>query len=271
MSYLIQQDYKKLIQVDNLSQIIGQDYSLLTYAEQSATEELTSYLRQKYDVSKEFTDTTQYSYGSTYKAKQRVYLDAIAYSATSTYAIGALVLYNAKVYFCSTPITVAEAWTVGHWTLLGNQYAMFYVTLPHEEWSMYTVYAVGDSVWYNDKVYTALYGGSAYTPSENPTIWGSGTSYTTNSTPINSVWTAGDNRNAKMKDVLIDIILHDLHSRISPMNIPALRVKRYDDAISWLKNCAKGDDITCTLPRIQPFQGNRLRMGSVYPKQNNNF
>lgn len=272
MGYLHQIDYKKLIQVDNLAQIIGQDYTLLTSAESSAIETLTSYLRQKYDVSKEFTDTTLYSYQSTYKAKNRIYLDGTAYSTASTYAVGSIVSYNAKVYYCSTAITVAEAWTVAHWTLLGNQYQFFYVTLPQQEWDMYTTYVVGDSVWYNDKVYTATYGSTGLIPTSNTSIWGSGTVYTTNALPTDSTkWTVGDNRNAKMKDVLIDIVLYDLHSRIAPMNIPELRDKRYDEAINWLKNCAKGDDITCTLPRIQPNQGNRLRMGSVLPKQNNNF
>ena len=38
------------------------------------------------------------------------------YSASSTYALGDLVIYNSLLYKCTTAITVAEAWTVAHWT-----------------------------------------------------------------------------------------------------------------------------------------------------------
>lgn len=38
------------------------------------------------------------------------------YSASSTYALGDLVIYNSLLYKCTTAITVAEAWMVAHWT-----------------------------------------------------------------------------------------------------------------------------------------------------------
>lgn len=38
------------------------------------------------------------------------------YSASSTYALGSLVIYNSLLYKCTTAITVAEEWTIGHWT-----------------------------------------------------------------------------------------------------------------------------------------------------------
>ena len=38
------------------------------------------------------------------------------YSASSTYALGSLVIYNNLLYKCTTAITVAEAWTIAHWT-----------------------------------------------------------------------------------------------------------------------------------------------------------
>jgi hypothetical protein len=51
MSYLITSDYKKQIQSDNLSQITGNDTSILNSAELTAIEETQSYLVQKYDLS----------------------------------------------------------------------------------------------------------------------------------------------------------------------------------------------------------------------------
>jgi hypothetical protein len=38
------------------------------------------------------------------------------YSASSTYALGSLVIYGGLLYKCTTAITVAEAWTIAHWT-----------------------------------------------------------------------------------------------------------------------------------------------------------
>lgn len=41
---------------------------------------------------------------------------ATAYSSSSTYDLGDLCLYHNLLYECTTAITVAEAWTVAHWT-----------------------------------------------------------------------------------------------------------------------------------------------------------
>lgn len=38
------------------------------------------------------------------------------YSASSTYALGSLVIYNSLLYKCTTAITVAEAWNSAKWT-----------------------------------------------------------------------------------------------------------------------------------------------------------
>lgn len=41
---------------------------------------------------------------------------APAYSASSTYAVGDLVLHEGQLYECSTAISTAEEWTTAHWT-----------------------------------------------------------------------------------------------------------------------------------------------------------
>ena len=41
---------------------------------------------------------------------------APAYSASSTYAVGDLVLHDGQLYECNTAISTAEAWTAAHWT-----------------------------------------------------------------------------------------------------------------------------------------------------------
>ena len=274
MPYLILNDYKKLIQTDNLAQIIGSDYTLVTQIEQAAQTEVASYLVQKYKTANEFTDTTKWSYSSSYKVKNRVYLDASTYSTTSTYVLNSLVLQSGNVYINTTPVTVAEAFNSAKWQLLGVQYTIFYALNPNEDWDYYKEYAVGDIVVYNEKKYTAVKSSVSLQPDTNASTWGAGVAYTVpaNTLPTNTTfWTLGDNRNPQMVNCMIDVALYHIHSRIAPHNIPDLRVKRYDDVIKWLKDCAKGDSITADLEAIQPTQGMRLRMGSVLPKQNNSF
>ncbi len=281
-SYLIYSDFKKLIQADNLQQIIGYDMNVLDGITQAAIVEATSYLIQKYDTSAEFTPTYKWDKTVAYKRRERVYLDATAYSATSLYALTDLCLQGGNVYSCSTAITVIEAFTIGHWALLGAQYDIFYVKLPYPEFNYKEVYATGDKVWWKDKVYTALRA-TAYPSHEqiisNPggeliynefpgeagtTQWNSGDTYSpvAGTLPTDTAkWIKGDNRNQQLVNYIIDIALYTAHSRIAPRNIPDLRVKRYDDAKEWLKGAAQGKYITAAIERIQPNEGKRIIYG----------
>ena len=274
MSYLILQDYKKLIQSDNLSQIIGADYSLVTQMQLAAQAEVVSYLRQKYLTSAEFTDTAIYNYNLTYYGKNRVYFDAPAFSTTSTYALHSLTLYLGNVYKNTIAITVAGAWNPAKWVLLGAQYDILYIGLDSPEWDYYATYQVGDDVWYADKTYTCVVANLSVQPNEHPEFWGTGTTYSRTGNSLiegDAAWIKADNRNQQMVNMMIDVALFHLHSRIAPRNIPDLRVKRYDDAVAWLKNCSRGTDITADLPLIQPKSGQRIRYGSRLVKQNNNY
>ena len=117
----------------NLNQIISSDESILNAAQLTAQSECLSYLRQKYDTSKEFTDTKVWSYATAYTPHDRVYLDADAYSPTSTYALNALTLFGGNVYRCTTAVTVAETFTLSKWSLIGVQYTIYY-DLCYRDW-----------------------------------------------------------------------------------------------------------------------------------------
>jgi hypothetical protein len=273
MSYLIFQDFKKLIQVENLNQIIGNDTAIIEQFELASIQEMKSYLVQKYDVDAEFTNTPLWVKGTVYKAKNRVYIDATAFSASTTYSAKSLVLYLGNVYYNTSTVT-AGAWNASNWTLIGKQYQLFYAFNPKPDWDYYTDYEAGANVFYKDKTYTCLIANTSYAPNENANYWGAGTAYSIAGTVDiwdTNYWTLGDNRNQQLVNYLIDIVLYHILSRIAPMNIPDLRVKRYDNAIYWLKQCATGEFITSGLQVIQPKQGQRIRTGSRLPKQNNNF
>jgi phage gp36-like protein len=70
----------------------------------------------------------------------------------------------------------------------------------------------------------------------------------------------GNARDPQLLNYIIDIALYHLHSRISPRNIPELRITRYDNAIAWLKMCALGE-VTPKL-EIQPTTGRMIQWGS---------
>jgi len=249
MSYLTPRDYNKSIQADNLTQIIGGDTSILAAAELTAIEEATSYLVQKYDLSLELTDTPAWDNGTEYKAMQRVFQNASPFP-----------IYSAK--------------------------------LPKPLFQVSSYYNIGDMVFWRNKIYTALrssifpdsvsqlqYGEIGSVPNPNvfpddpvngPIYWGTGTDY---SIPAGTAltdttyWTAGDNRSQQLLTYIIAITLFYVHMRIAPRNIPDLRVKAYDDAIKWLKACAKGD-VTANLKMLQPRQGARIRYGGNVKNKN---
>lgn len=300
MSYLIQNDYLKLIQADNLLAVINNDQAILNQFAATAQTEMISYLTQKYLVFEEFTDTNVYDPTLSYKAKNRVYLNANQYDpAAGTYAIGALTLNSGNVYICTTAVTAPATFNPASWSLLGAQYSFFYCILPLPpslpavpEFNYQCQYIIGNKVWWKDNVYTCkiasvVYGHDAQLqignieniPLDNvfpddPVFglqyWGAPVPYIVPpESLLNPVYfIVGDNRNPQVVNFMIDITLYNAHSRIAPRNIPDLRVKRRDDAIEWLKGAAKGTSITANIPLRQPRQGGRIRFGGQVKRIN---
>lgn len=292
MAYIRLVDYYKTIQSSQIDQLTGGVNTVRLAAELVAQEEITSHLTQKYDIASEFSDTLTWDPLVAYVAKKRVQLTASAYSATSIYALKSLVLQGGNIYICITAILMPEPFTANKWTLLGAQYDLFYVTLPKPEFNFETVYSVGDQVFWKNKTYTCLIGSVIYThgqalqfydtaniPASNVApdnassglkYWGVGVAYTLAAgvLPTDSTkWTAGDNRSQKIVECMVDIAVYKMSPRSAPTNVPGVRQIRNDDAILWLKACAKGT-VTANIPLIQPKQGSRIRHGSNIKNQN---
>ena len=77
----------------------------------------------------------------------------------------------------------------------------------------------------------------------------------------NSKFAANDPRNKQIVMYAVDIALYNLHSNISPQNIPDLRVKRYDDAIKALTMMMNGQ-LNPDLPRLENTSSGIFRLGS---------
>lgn len=292
MSYLVSRDYNLLIQAAQLTAITSSDSSVQYKAELWAQEEIISKLTQRYDMSKEFSDTTVFNMTTVYKAKNRVEINFSAYSATATYAIGALVIYQGNGYVCISTISAGEAFTPAHWTLIGAQYDLYYVTLPYDEFNYQAFYKVGDQVFWKDKVYTCLvetnipshsneiqYSSISRLPLTNvfpddpvngAINWGAGVAYsiTAGTLPTDAAkWTKGDNRNPQIVNFMVAMSLYRIHVRIAPQNIPKLRIDDYNQAINWLERVNHGID-NASLPEIQPLQGSPIMYGGQVKRNN---
>lgn len=286
MAYLIPSDYLRTIQDVNLQQIITSNTAVQSGAELAAQAEAISYLRQKYIVTQEFTTTEQWSETSPYSARDRVYLNATAYATASTYNVGDYALQAGIVYRCNTNGTTG-AFDTTKWDEKGAQYDIFSALLPFPEFDLYKFYVVGDKVFWKNKQYTCLiqtssishdtelqYNSLQSVPEANifpddvqegAIYWKDDGAYLIDAgTDIlnASVWAETDNRDQQMVMYFVDITLFHLHSRITPRNVPQLRIDRYSAAIDWLKMCARGE-VTPNLPVIQPKQGRRIRYGGA--------
>lgn len=235
--YLTSFDYLKQIQDVNLQQIISGNSYVLSSAQLAAEAEAKSYLRQKYDVAEEFTDTNEWSSSTTYYAGSRVYVGTDIYYGKypkdrfdlyKVYKVGDEVFYKNKTYRCKSVSNV-----------LGGEEALQYGS------------------------YSNLPFINSFPDAVNQTQWTDLGSYSISAGTVvtdTSKWVKSDNRDQQMVMYCIDICLYHIHSRIAPRNIPDLRMNRYNSAIEWLRMCAEGS-VTPNLPLLQPKSGGRIRFG----------
>jgi hypothetical protein len=168
-----------------------------------------------------------------------------------------------------------------YWTLITEDYSLYYVTLPYDEWDSETTYAAGDQVWFLDYTYTCLKANSNLNPSDsaNVAIWGSGTAYALAAAILpddTTYWTKGDNRNQLIVRFLLDISAYHFMRAVPARGIPEHIKEAYNGndpmdrggAIGWLKRVAAGE-INADLPEIIITQGLAFTGGSSRAKQDN--
>ena len=74
-------------------------------------------------------------------------------------------------------------------------------------------------------------------------------------------------RSIELVNYGVDIALYHIHSRISPQNIPELRINNYNTAITWLKMVTTGQ-LNVDIPKKTPLQGMRIRSSSIQKQPN---
>lgn len=291
MGYLIQKDFNKSIQADQLTQITTNDPSIIVDAENLAYETAIENLVQKYEIKAELVDTNIYDFAVSYKSGARVFLDYPIYSATSVgYNINELITFNGVCYICIN--NTAGAFDPAAWVAIGPRYQIFSAIAPVPAFSLKTYYTVGDPVFWKDNIYACAiatgtldseaaiqYGTINNLPLQNifpddvnfgRKYWGAPTPYSVpdGTLPTDTdFWLSGDSRCQRLVYALVAIVLKTIHERIAPRNIPDLRVKAFDDAMRWFTKCAKGE-VTAQLTAIQPKSGARVRYGGQIKNQN---
>jgi hypothetical protein len=301
MSYLVLNDYKRIIQQGNLDQVITSDQDVLSAAAATAQSEAISYLVQKYDVTAEFTDTLPWDPAAIYKAGIRATINFPVYVAATSYVAGNMCAQNNKGYSCTSATTGNFDPTA--WVEIGNVNDIYYAKLPDNQFDLYTYYNIGDSVFWKNNVYTCKiqtpsltheaaleYGTYDKIPPPNffpddpvngAKYWGNPSAYsvTAGTLPTNTAyWIKGDNRDQQMLVYLLDIALYHAHTRIAAKNVPERIMFRYmgrpedaaikDGKTTFPSYSALGwlqacalGHVTPALPVKQPKQGSRLRYG----------
>lgn len=173
-------DYDRLIQSDNLLQIIESNEQIKLDIEQAAQAEMISYLKQRYQTDSIFANTADFDITLTYKAKNVVQFSADTYSASATYVVGnRMVFTDSNIYQCVSNTTAGQNPTThsAKWALLCEDNLLFYVTLPYPEYDRATDYVQGDKIWFNNKIYTANVA-MRNVPPVTEGFWTAGATYT---------------------------------------------------------------------------------------------
>lgn len=331
--YLRPRDYDRLIQSDNLNQILSADDNIRLLAEIQAKEEVESYLKSKYDTDAELTDLVAFNMQDQYYPGQRVMLFGYEvynpngqYSAEDYKIIQIGTGTTATAWLITLDLNNSGPWQDSFGVKLGQIHDIFTLQFDAPQFNLYKEVKKDDLRYWKGLLYKALkpwkpvshydqlqamttpnnlypnvmpnqdlnglywYGGKTafvvgYYPSQSITAWDINTNYgisqmashngvdyvaADSSTGIEPgtdiekwiplTFKKGDSRSQQLVSAMIDISLYHIHSRIAPRNIPDLRVKRYDDAIKWLKDANAGT-VTPNLPLLQPYKS-RIRWGS---------
>ena len=209
--FLVKYDFKTLIDEDNLNELTDTNDRLLNDAMDAAIEKVAGYIRHRYDYDQVFKAVQPYADGTAFVEDDRVYWDATAWDAGTVYNSGDIVSID----------TGTEA----------NEDEKIYqandTTVAGE--SPLTTPAKWDFLADNNTFYTCSEDSTGNLPTD--------TTY----------FTAGDNRNPLVKEITIDVVLYNIHSKISPRNIPDVRRVRYDGT----GNLKEGDSAIATLMQIQ--------------------
>lgn len=295
MGYMALPDYRSYIQAQYFTQLLQADDGKRVIAEGEALAIIRGKIQQRYDVSTEFTQTLPWNPATaSYGARSRVIIDYADYDPTATYAPGACVIENETGYVCTTAIITPEAFNSAHWTTLGPQYSIYFVSYPATctypatlaepnapVFNLYNYFNAGDIVFWKGYSYSCVTPTIMISPrnlkrffqyknipnynvfpddavnNAQGQFWLKGAAYTVaaGTPPTDAdVWTLGDNRDQQLTHCMKAIVIYILSPLLSPRNTVTEWADRYEAAMHSLKQMAEGN-VTVDIPEIQPMMG----------------
>ena len=271
--FLVKYDFLTLIDEANIDELTDNNDRVLTDSIDSGVEKVASYIRHRYDYDQVFKVVQPYS-----ATQEKKITTESQYEITESYVTGDLIAFSdLKVYVANTdilptesPVTEPTKWDVVSYV---SEDRVFWEEAAFSETATYTT---GQRVSYNDNIYEANTSVSAgtFNPSEWDLLAENNSFFVLNDTaivgtlPTSTEFTSGDDRNPLIKEITIDVVLYNIHSKISPRAIPDVRRTRYDgfgnlkegdSAISTLKEIQKGN-VTLDLPVIENAPQNTERI-----------
>ena len=209
--FLVKYDFQTLIDEDKLNQVTDDNDRLLNDAMDASIEKVAGYIRHRYDYDQVFKVVQPYAAGTAFVEDDRVFWDATAWDADTVYTSGDIVSIDT-----GTESNEDEKIYQANDTTVAGE-------------SPLTTPAKWDLLADNNTFYTCI-------------------ANSTGNLPTNETYfTAGDDRNPLIKEITCDIVLYNIHSKVSPRNIPDVRRVRYDGA----GNLKEGDSAIATLMQIQ--------------------
>jgi hypothetical protein len=301
--HLRDKDYKQTIQDKDILQVVSDDLTLVTAVEQSAQEEMISYLLQRYDTDRIFASIGTFSLSITYSGTQLIEYSEPVYDQTVTYSVGSRISFDDNIYINLLTSSQIDPTDTLVWQFLTEDKSLYYAKLPYNEWDEKKLYNTNDNVWFQNGTYTASqtnvgnlpiqpydafrivendrnisigyqdlnvppnYGFNSPFVSSPNQFWSFGSTYSfSGAYPEDTTrWTKGDNRNQMIKMYLMDITLYHLHSRINPRNVPDLRAIRYDG-----NNPAQNGGAVAWLKRVAAGDINP-QIPEIIPHQGSDF
>jgi len=301
MSFLRKKDYYSLVDEDTVDIITNSTDTFLSDREKASQEEISTYIRHRYEAGKIFKDILTFDYNTQYQIGDLIEWSETAYNISSTYNIGYRCSYSGNIYSCNAN-GITGAWDSSKWDLLAENESLYYCVVPAYQQLPSTSFAYSSNNYtgnhkeitgWDKKTYNTLYlkrdgdeikiyysssdrssdinkiGYFEYRQDgvslpvtmlinhgydDNNILGGfvdvigyipDGTEWTI---VASNYWASGDNRNQLMVQLMIDITLYHILSRIQPRNIPDHRKERYDGndprqiggAIGFLKNIRDG-------------------------------
>ncbi len=151
------------------------------------------------------------------------------------------------------------------------------INYTEEAYDNLVSYVVGDRVSYEDKIYKCVVDSTGNLPTDE-SFWEYVTSdnsiYTAlqdgsgNYPEDTAFWSFGDTRDPVIVTYAIDIALYHLQRRLTPRNIPQIRIDSYDIAMNWLQGVKTGDSPIFDLPKIENEENDGIfvKIGSNAPR-----